>query len=492
MKVKLRRHRHNLSNYQIGTCNPGELIPVCVAPVIPGDTFNHRITGLTRFLPMNAPIMHRVNVYYYSFFMPTRLMMTDWEDFITRSDPAAVFPTLTLGNIKANANCARLADYLGINTASVVTGSTTTVSALPFIMYNACYNEWMRDKDFITPLDTIGATVSDFAVRKAAWRKDTYTTARSTPQLGQDLTLPMGTTAPVSVGTVVNHANHATSYGQLRDTLSTTGVLTSTVTTGAAVEADIIGTADLENATGPTVRAFRRIMNLQALAERLGNFGHDYPSLLASMGVKSSDARLQRPEYLGGGKAPISFSEVLRTGDDDTGEMFGHGIGPSHAPAYRRFFEEYGYVMTFMVVRPEPVYDSVIPRHWFDGVVDGPNDFYTPELERIGFQEIYNKEIWPQNPASGDETVWGYAPRYNGLRGIPSQTHQLFRGGQSLSYWTWARKFESFPALNQEFIECTPDTDIFQDTAGQNIIYGVNNHLIAQRMLTKNITGRII
>lgn len=491
MKVKLRRNRHNLSNYQIGTCNPGEAIPVLITPVVPGDSFQHRITGLTRFLPMNAPIMHRVGVRYHSFFIPNRLIMTDFEQFITRT--SGTMPTMTLGNIKADADCNRLADYLGINTTSVVAGSTTTVNCLPFRAYNAVINEWVYDKDLITPLNVISTTASHFAVRKVAWRKDHFTAARPWPQLGAAVSIPLGTTAPVTVRTAGIAPGSTTNLGDLQTSGSSLNrVMHETTDAGAQRDIFLGGTADLTSATAATITQLRRAFNLQALAERLGQFGHDYPSLLASMGVKSSDGRLQRPEYLGGGKANISFSEVLRTGDDATGEMFGHGIGPSSASTYRRFFEEYGYVLTLMSVTPEPVYANVIPRHFFHGLVDGANDFYTPELERIGQQEIYNKEVYPTNPAGGDETIWGYNNKYNELRSIPSQVHQLFRPGQTLDYWTWARGFSSIPALNQTFIECTPDTNIFQEETGQNIIYGVSHHIVAQRMLTKNVLGRII
>lgn len=486
MKRKLRRHRHNLSNYQIGTCNPGEIIPVMCAPVCPGDSFQHRMTGLTRFLPMNAPVMHRVHVYYYSFFIPTRLLMDplEWEDFITRSDDGISVPSMTLGDIKANAACARLADYLGLNTLPVTAASATTVNPFALRCYNAVYNEWFRDKDLVQPLNVVSSAVADFAVRKAAWRKDNYTSARPWPQLGTEVTIPLGNVTVDEVWRVTGGGSIPQDLGAPRAPNTAGGLATTNNATNVG-DVEFRGAVDAPL----SIRDLRRYWNLQALAERLGQFGHDYPSLLASMGVKSSDARLQRPEYLGGGKAPISFSEVLRTGDDATGEMFGHGIAPGSAPSYRRFFEEYGYVLSVMVVRPEPVYDSVIPRHWFHGLVDGANDFYTPELENIGQQEIYNKEIYPTDPTGGDNDIWGYGNKYQELRGIPSQVHGLFRGTQVLSYWTWARKFLALPALNQTFIECTPDTNIFQETTGQNIIFGVNNHLIAQRMLTKNTLG---
>lgn len=499
MKVKLRRNRHNMSGYMLGTCKPGEIIPVYLEEVCPGDTVQHRINSLIRFLPMNAPIMHRVYGSFYTFRVPHRLVMEDFEDFITRTDDGITIPTMTLGNIKGDAGCARLFDYLGCQTGSVVVGSTTTVNILAARVYNAIYNEWFRDKDLVTPLDVFTTDPADFAVRIAAWRKDHFTAARPWPQLGADVTLPLGTSAPVTIDTLTRTtgAGAPQDMGDFRAPNTAGGLGTTVNATSAPGDIILSGTADLSSAVDVTVNALRRAVNLQALAERLGQFGHDYPSYLASMGVKSSDARLQRPEYLGGGKVPLSFSEVLQTAEGATtpvGEMRGHGIAPASVAPYRSFCEEHAYIMTVMVVRPDPIYSTVIPRHFFHGLVDGANDFYTPELERIGQQEIYNKELYPTNPAGGDATVWGYNNRYDEYRHHLSQVCSLLRAGQTLDYWTWARGFSSLPALNQTFIECVPSTDIFADTdaAAQNILYAVNNTVIMQRMLTKNITGRTI
>lgn len=498
MKIKLRRNRHNLSHYVLGSCNPGELIPVACVPVCPGDTIKHAISGVTRFLPMNAPIMHRINARYYSFFVSQRLVMDAevWQDFITRSGDPDTIPTMTLGNIKADADCARLADYLGCQTATVTAGSTTTVSSIPFRIYNAIYNEWFRDKDLVSAVPTNSNTASDYQVLRGAWKKDPYTAARPWPQLGSDVTFPIEGTASVDVTDWSQSGQH-TSEGHIQlgeashASQATRFVAENTPAGNTIIDVDLIGTADLDAASG-SVRAFRRALNLQAMAERLGQFGHDLPSMYASMGVKSSDARLQRPEYLGGGKVPVSVSEVLNTGDA-TGEMKGHAIAPASIRPYRRFFEEYGYIMTIMIVSPDPVYSTVIPRHFFHGLVDGPNDFYTPELERIGQQEIYKKEIYATNPAGGDTTtVWGYNNRYDELRREGSRVCGLFRVGQSLDEWTWARGFASAPSLNQTFIECNPATRVFQEETGQNVIFAVNNHMVAYRLLSKSVVGRTI
>lgn len=511
MKVKLRRNRHNLTYYHCGTAYPGEIVPVGWQLVNPGDSIRGRINGLVRFMPMNAPIMHRVHAEWFTFFVPARIIWSGFEDFITRVSGASGPPTMTLGDIKGDADCKRLCEYFGINTDSVVAGSTTTVNVMLLQAYYKVVNEWFKDKDLQTPLPETSTTAADYQVQRACWRKDKLTMARPTPQYGAAVTLPLGTTAPIidnpAVGggqDIMNTATPGAIIGPMSVLGTTTDALTVSAATGnsgARVSAMLDGgtenawLADLSSASSSTVLAWRRAMNLQALAERMQNFGHDYRSYLASMGVQSDDGRLQLPELLASGKVPLSFSEVLQTAEgtaQDVGAMYGHGIAAARNAPYQRFFKEHGYTITVMVVRPQAIYNNLISREWYYGLEDGANDYYTPELERIGYQEVLNKEVYPTNPAGGDETVWGYVPRYDEGRGRQSWVSGLFKVGASLDEWTWARGFASLPALNSTFVECNPDSRVFQVTSSDPILFCVNNIDIAQRMLTKNITGRII
>lgn len=513
MKVKLRRNRHNLSYYQCGTCYPGEIIPVGWQLVNPGDSFRGRVNGLVRFMPMNAPIMHRVHAEWFTFFIPARIIWSGFEDFITRVSGASLPPTMTLGNIKADADCKRLCEYFGINTDSVVAASATTINVMLLQAYYKVVNEWFKDKDLQTALPETSTTASDYQVQRACWRKDKLTMARPTPQYGAAVTLPLGTTAPVIDNPSASAGAHQvlSASGAELSRMTVLGTTTDALTaaSAASVQDARIGAqindgaggrtqawlADLSAASSATVIQWRRAMNLQALAERMQNFGHDYRSYLASMGVQSDDGRLQLPELLASGKVPLSISEVLQTAEgtaQDVGAMYGHGIAAARNRPYQRFFKEHGYTLTVMVVRPQAIYNNLLSREWYYGLEDGANDYYTPELERIGYQEILNKEIYPTNPAGGDETVWGYVPRYDEGRNRQSWVSGNFKVGASLDEWTWARGFASLPALNGTFVECNPDTRIFQDAAGQNVLFCVNNIDIAQRMLTKNITGRII
>lgn len=491
MKVKLRRNRHNQSNYQCGTCYPGEIIPVGLWEVLPGTTQQHRVNGLIRFAAMNAPIMHRVHAEWFTFYCPARVIWSGFEDFITRVPAAALPPTMTLGNIKGDADCKRLFEYLGINTDSVVAGSTTTVNVMAAQMYYKIWNEYFRDKDLQTELPETSTTAADYAVQRACWRKDKLTMARPFPQYGAAVTLPLGTSAPVKFIRTTG-AGAPQDLGGLKAPNLAGGVATIN---NATATGDMDVYADLASAVSTDVIAFRRAMNLQALAERLQNFGHDYRSYLASMGVKSDDGRLQHPELLGSGKVSIGFSEVLQTAEGATtgvGDMYGHGIAAAKNHSFKRFYKEHGYVMTLMVIRPQAIYNNTIDRMWFHGLQDGANDYHTPELERIGYQEVYNKEIYPTNPAGGDATAWGYVPRYDEYRHKESRVAGLFKVGASLDHWTWARGFGSPPALNSTFVTCDPDTRVFQATSQQSILYCINNICIEQSMVTNKITGRII
>ena len=220
---------------------------------------------------------------------------------------------------------------------------------------------------------------------------------------------------------------------------------------------------DLSKATftAATINELRRAFQLQKWLERNARSGSRYTEVLrAHFGVKSSDARLQRPEYLGGGRQKVSISEVLQTSETSEnspqGEMAGHGISIGNTNRFKAFFEEHGYVMGIMSVLPRTAYQQGIPKHLqkFDRF-----DYYWREFAHIGEQEIKYSEIMVRNTSQGNNATFGYAPRYAEYKYIPSTVHGDMK--DTLRAWHLGRYFETVPALNASFVKADPSTRIF-------------------------------
>ena len=198
------------------------------------------------------------------------------------------------------------------------------------------------------------------------------------------------------------------------------------------------------------VRTVRLAFALQRYQEARAQYGSRYTEYLRYLGIRPSDARLQRPEYLGGGKQTVAFSEVLRTGNDPAtatstepvGELLGHGIAALRSNRYRYFCEEHGYIYTLLSVRPRTMYQNGITRPWRRRTKEA---YYQKELELVGQQEISNAEIYSDGTAN-DELVFGYQDRYSEYRHTQSGVSGDFRG--VLDYWHLGRKFSALPVLN--------------------------------------------
>lgn len=317
----------------------GELVPIGLTEVLPGDTVQQATTALIRCSPLLAPVMHPVRVQIHHWYVPHRIVWEDWEDFITggpTGTDASVFPTITMPG-GGGAAVGSLADYLGVPTGV----NSLEVSALPFRGYAKIFNEWYRDQDLQTELvidETSGAdTTTNTALQNADWEKDYFTSARPWEQKGPAITIPLGTTAPVT-GVGVSGTGNADAQTLWQTTGSAGSVpafgpadqlLVRAQTTGAVGGGNLPQVfADLSGASAITINALREAMALQRYQEARARYGSRYVEYLRYLGVRSSDARLQRPEYLGGGKQTIQFSEVLQTaeGTNPVGELRGHGI----------------------------------------------------------------------------------------------------------------------------------------------------------------------
>jgi len=473
----MKRSKFNLSYSKLLSCDMGELVPIGLTEVLPGDTVQQATSALIRCAPLLSPVMHPVRVAIHHWYVPHRIVWEDFEDFITGGPDglnASVFPTISLSSLAVGSLC----DYLGVPTGV----ASLAVSTLPFRTYAKIWNEFYRDQDLQTELvidETSGPdTTTSTALQNSAWEKDYFTSSRPWEQKGATITIPLGSSAPVTTAAAndVDVSVYSTVSSAYRK-LSSDGAFVDRSTT-AGVQNDRLY-ADLTGASAITINALREAMALQRYAEARARYGSRYTEYLRYLGVRSSDARLQRPEYLGGGRQTIQFSEVLATAEAGTakvGDMKGHGIAAMRSNRYRKFFEEHGYVMSLMTVRPKTMYPQGLFRHWNRRVKE---DYWQKELQHIGQQEVLNKEVYAGH--SDPDGIFGYQDRYDEYRRTESSIAGEFRTSL-LNFWHMARIFSSDVALNADFVKCIPTERTFA-VPSQDVLYIMARHRIQARRL---------
>lgn len=478
------------------SCDMGNLIPVCVMECIPGDKFNLSAEALIRFAPMVAPVMHRFNVSIHYFFVPNRIVWPNWEKFITGNDDEVQFPTLVYGVSQYNAN--PLIDYMGLNRPNGgIPDRVIKVNALPFAAYQAIYHEYYRDQNLIPEfnykLQDGNNTVDEFIkLRKRAWEHDYFTSALPFAQKGATVDIPLG---DVTLKTNWDDEGSPRFRSEF-DNQPKDGDVNSnvnppyiTVPDGDAFKQayDPDGTLEVQPTT---ITDLRRAFKLQEWLEKNARAGTRYvESILAHFGVRSSDARLQRPEYITGVKSPIVISEVLNTTGEDAGlpqgNMAGHGVGVAQGKFGSYFCEEHGYIIGVMSIMPMTAYQQGTPKHFMK--YEDRFQFYWPEFAHIGEQEVYEEEVYDIGTGTGNpvRNVFGYVPRYAEYRFVPNRVAGDFRN--SLNYWHMGRIFSTAPALNQEFIECNPGKRIFAvtDENTDSLYCHVLNKVTAWRPIPK-------
>jgi hypothetical protein len=466
----MKRYKHSLSHYHLTSFDMGQLVPVGCLEVLPGDTFQQQTSALVRVTPQLKPLMHPVNCQIHHFYVPNRLLWSGWEDFIT-GESATPPPTIS-GSAHTEGT---LSDYLG-----VFNDLSNDFSALPVRAYNMIYNEFYRDQDLVSEVSE-----DTNVVQKAAWSKDYFTTSRPWPQKGDAVTIPIGDKAWVATdkGENQNFGVYSSAEDDYRKILTSDS--NAKISNTSAVQADSLY-ADLTTASAVDIREFREAFALQRYQEARARYGSNYVDYLRYIGVKPSDGRLSRPEYLGGGRQSISFSEVLNTSNTGLGELGGHGIAALRSNRYRRFFEEHGWVITMMTVRPKPIYVNGLDKKFFKTTKE---DYYQKELEHVGQQEVYNKEIYAAH--SDPDGVFGYNNRYADYHHESSRVSAEFRNSTSYD-WHLGRIFASDPALNQTFVECDPSKRVFAEQTEDALQVMVNHSVQARRMCKPSPVGKIV
>lgn len=481
-----KRNVFNLSHTRKYSHRMGELVPVLCEDVVPGDTFKIKSRFLVRFSPLVFPAMHEFNLFVRYFFVPYRLVWTDWAKFITGdtgNNDSTVPPQVSVQGMgdMGHFSCGlgSIFDYFGV--PNLGNSDSLVVSALPYRAYNLIYNEWYRDQDLQTPVTVLTTngieypTTSghtNFALQYTNWEKDYFTIARPYQQRGPAVTLPLGSTAPVSVPLPITtvYTTQSAVNNTVVDTMLQTqnvgtidGVPVGQTTQGNNAVLKVGGqtvntTADLSTATAATISQVRNAFALQRIAELLMRGGARLTEYIYNFfGVHAPDQRLQRPEYIGGGQQQVLVSEILQTGLGGTplGTMAGHGISLGQVPTAVYSAREHGMIIGLAHLLPRTAYQQGISRIWTRTT---RYDYYNPALAHLSEQAVLCKEIYAASSDGHDNDVYGYTPRYDELRRRESSVHGDFRS--SLAGWHAGRIFASRPYLDTTTVSSADVTAI--------------------------------
>jgi hypothetical protein len=477
-KADIPRSSFKIQKTHKTTFDAGYLVPVYVDEVLPGDTFNLKMTAFARLATPLFPIMDNMHIDSFFFFVPNRLIWENWQRFMGEQDnPTDSISYVVPQQVSPAGGYAvgSLQDYMGLPTVGQV-GVGNTVSHCAFFTraYNLIWNDWFRDENLQTsvpvPLgDGPDASPStNFTLLRRGKRHDYFTSALPWPQKGQSVTLPLGTTAPIAVNNALSDGttryltvnnNAGVAKGLYRQS-ATDGIFMNA--SGPAGTPSLALYADLSAATAATINQLRQSFQIQKLLERDARGGTRYTEIIrAHFGVISPDARLQRPEYLGGGSSPVNVNPIAQTsgtGASGTtaplGNLAAMGTALAHAHGFTQSFTEHGVIIGLVSVRADLTYQQGLRKMWNRST---RYDFYFPAFAMLGEQAVLNREIYCDGSAN-DANVFGYQERWAEYRYNPSQISGLFKSTSAgtIDPWHLAQKFTSLPTLNSTFIQDTP------------------------------------
>lgn len=455
------RSRFDLSSRHTTTMDAGYLTPVYCREVYPGDDWDISSMALCRMNTPIVPFMTNMHLDKHWFFVPTRLVWDNFPKFMGEKENPDdttdyLVPKITLpaGGVSSGT----LANYFGFNQQH----GGIAVNALPFRAYNLIYNEFFRhqkliDSETVNKADN-GDTWSMYKLLKRTKRPDYFTNALPSPQQGQAVDVPLGTSAPIKIE---GHESTHTPKALYSPTLGSNVVLAKPYSGSNLPESDIY--ADLSNAASATINQWRQAFAFQRFGEKLMRGGDRLiEQYKYQWGVTNPDFRLQRPEFLGSESDYINVQQIAQMSSTDTTSPQGN-LGAYSYGVYggnknvKRAFTEHGYIMCIVSIRADLSYQQGIHREW---TRETALDFYNPTFAHLGEQAILNREIYADGSAN-DTQAFGYIPYADELRrGYSLTTGKLnSTDPQTLDCWHLAQKFENCPALNQEFIEENPPVD---------------------------------
>lgn len=461
------------------TFDAGYLIPFLVDEALPGDTFSVNTNVFARLATPLFPLMDNMFMETFFFAVPHRLIWDNWEKFCgaqTDPDDTTDFTIPVMSGFSVVEGS--LGDYFGLPTGFSVTGAE--ISALPYRAYTLIWNEWFRDQNLQDSrvLDTGDGpdTTTTRSLARRGKRHDYFTSALPWPQKGDSIDIPLGTYAPVVVAEDIDTGSGAPVVGDL---IQYEGKPSGNYWYGNAIGAvpepiTLAGGtnpypsanaqslyADLEDATAATINQLRQAFQVQKLLERDARGGTRYTEVVrAHFGVTSPDARLQRPEFLGGGHARVNITPVPQTSETATspqGNLAGYGTASFGGHGFRKSFTEHCIIIGLVNVRADLTYQQGLDRMWSRQT---RYDYYWPALANIGEQAVLNKEIYFQGTAD-DNNVFGYQERFAEYRYKPSKITGAFRSNAAtpLDAWHLSQDFSALPTLGDTFIQDDPPLD---------------------------------
>lgn len=497
------------------TTDFGKITPCLCEEVYPADDFRIRTEAVIKLAEMLAPAMARIDAYIHYFFVPNRLLYADWENFITGGKDgmspngtqlAPVIPSADINDLVNGGYCdqGKLGDYFNLpslahNSAQVYAG-IPPISLMPFLAYQKIYSDWYKDEllssvaDFEPHAGGFDSTnlASICALRYRAWKKDYFTSARPDTQLGPQFEIPLtgslSANGPFRLGQSTSNSSDSSLVraGVTEEDLgsSVNPRYAATIKSALGYAQRYVDGISLDEA-GILVNSLRYSLKGQEWAEKNMRGGNRYiENIFHHFGVRSSDARLQRSQYLGGRKIPIMIGEVLQqtdtvgdaqysSGARYLGSRGGVGNAAGSTQSIHFYSEEHGFIIGLLSIMPHASYMQGIPRMFADRW--DRFSYMWPEFGNLGEQEIYNWELYVAAGSSNhhNDEVFGYQSRYADLKQNPSQIHGEFRS--SLAYWHTARIFSTRPSLNDNFVKFPNDAT----AGGVNRIFAVPSNDLA-------------